>query len=173
MTQSLANVVTNLLRVIFLRGSPERIHYSTKLFIVALLLAIAASAAVQAIVFDDPALLVGLRVFSELTMFMLAMVLLTRKVARLRLARFMLVVVAISLLADTALLLCGLLNFQSVTRIGVYIIGFSAVYGASNALHWAIKGQFWLATVGVCGYVLVVTVLDNTFRGLFSVMMSS
>jgi arginine exporter protein ArgO len=157
-------------RIIFLRGSPERIHYSTRDFIVTLVLAIAASAVVQFVLYGDPVTLVILRVFCELTMFMLGVVLLTRKVARFRLARLMLVVVAISLLADVTLVICGLLGLPVVSKMAPYVIGIIAIYGAGNALKWALSRPFWVGLAAVGGYVAVVTVLDNTFRGLYAIM---
>jgi hypothetical protein len=172
LTQRIGNIATNLLRVIFLRGSPERIHYSTKLFVVALLLAIIASGSAQVLYFADDITLTVLRGFCELTMFMVGVVLLTRKVARIRLARLMLVLVSISLLADVVLSFCGLLDIPLTTNIAHYVIGIAAIYGASNALHWAIKGNFLLGVAGIGGYVLVVTVLYETFRGLFAIIAS-
>jgi len=105
-------------------------------------------------------------------MFMVGVVLLTRKVARIRLARLMLVLVSISLLADVVLSFCGLLDIPLITNIAHYVIGIAAIYGASNALHWAIKGNFLLGVAGIGGYVLVVTVLYETFRGLFAIIAS-
>ena len=101
---SLGALISGMLRVIFLRGSPERVYYTRRRFIVALLLAVAVSALVQWFYHGDHLVFVILRVFAELTMFMLTMVFLTRRVARFRLAYLMLVLVLISLFADTFLL---------------------------------------------------------------------
>ena len=73
-------LLQNVLRIVFLRGSPERIYYTRRLFIVAVILAVLVSALVQWFYHGDHVVFVILRVFAELTMFMLMAVLLVQPI---------------------------------------------------------------------------------------------
>ena len=168
-------LVTNVGRIVFLRGSPERIYYTRRLFIVSLLLAVSASAAVQLLLFDDGLVFTLLRVFAELTMFMLMMVILTAKIARFRLARMMLVLVLISLLAD--MLLAGVgtgVSYRSAAAQVVDAIAYGvsavALYGAANVLAWGLQRPLLWGAGGMLLYVAAASGLDAAFRGLYQIM---
>lgn len=168
-------LVSSIGRIVFLRGSPERIYYTRRLFIVSLLLAVLASAAVQMVLFADHVVFVILRVFAELTMFMLMMVMLTAKIARFRLARMMLVLVLINLLADMLLVLAGAaVSYRTAgTQLvdGVaYVVGAIALYGAGSAMAWGLQRQLMFGVGVMLLYVAAVTGLDLAFRGLYEVM---
>jgi hypothetical protein len=162
-------------RIVFKRGSPERIYYTRRLFIVSLLLALLASGAVQYLWFSDHLVFVVLRVFAEVTMFMVMIVLLTAKIARFRLARMMLVLVLISLLADMLLVLASpiasLVNLQpELKNLAAYVIAAVAMYGAGNVLAWGLQRTYLFGIGTVLLYVIATVALDQTFRGLYEVM---
>ena len=163
-------LASNVFRIVFLRGSPERVYYTRRLFIVALVLAIAASAATQALLFGDHLTFVVLRVFSELTMFMLMMVLLTAKVARFRLVRMGLALVLISLFAD--LLLIALSPMLQTNGAGLLAFGVAglALYGAANALAWSLRKGILNGLTYVGLYAVGVQGLDYAFRSLYQMM---
>ena len=170
----------SLLRILFLRGSPERVLYVRRNFIIGLLGALVASGAAQYLYHGDHLVFMILRVFAEVTMFMLWMVVLTGKVARLRLANAMLILVWTSILMDTVLILIaplmGWLNVEDVTR-DFLAFGWGAVlcYGVINVIAWALRlrGFANMATVHLAGYLIAVFALDASFRGLYNVMASS
>ena len=165
--------LVSLLRIMFLRGSPERILYDRRWFILGLVAAIVLSALVQLIYFGDTAIFAGLRVFAELTMFMLWITLLTAKVGRLRLAQAMLMLVWISVVADAVLLLLGLLGLSlPIAPRDVIAVLWAAVvcYGVVNVIGWARREAMPAAALQVLGYVVAVVVLDGTFRYLFGIM---
>ena len=168
---------TTLLRILFLRGSPERILYERRFFIIGLLAALALSAAAQYGYHQDHLVFVVLRVFAELTIFMLWMVILTGKVARLRLASVMLILVWTSVLMDTVLLSLILpFNLLAATPQvftgTAYILGGALCYGLVSVVGWGLKStqMTGMALVHVVGYVACVTFLDSTFRYLFNIV---
>ena len=171
----LKELILHVGRIVFLRGSPERIYYTRRLFIVSLLLAVAASAAVQTVLFDDHVVFVILRVFAELTMFMLMMVVLTAKIARFRLARMMLVLVLISLMADTLLTLIGaVVSYRTAEPQLVDTIAYAfaavALYGAANVTAWGLQRPLHVGAGVMLLYAIASTGLDMAFRGLYEIM---
>lgn len=165
---------SSLLRITLLRGSPERILYDRVLMIGGLLGALVVSALTQWFFFGDHAVFVILRVFAELTMFMLWVVLLTAKVARLRLASAMLCMVWMSLVGDSLLLLLTpLVHAQyaiSPQQVG-WLVAALVAYGAANVAGWALRKP--LLPVGllhVALYGAAVTGLDLVFRELYNMM---
>ncbi len=166
-------LLLSVLRIVFLRGSPERIYYTRRLFIVSLLLAVAASAAAQVLYHGDHVVFVILRVFAEVTIFMMMMVLFTAKVGRFRLARMMLVLVLISLLADSVLVVLSPLPLGEMGPAVAYAVGAVAFYGASSAMTWGLSRPLWQAAAYLLGYVVAVYFLDNAFRYLYDMYVAA
>jgi len=166
-------LVASVLRVVFLRGSPERIYYTRRLFIGALLCAVTLSASAQWLYFGDHVVFVILRVFAEIMPFMLMMVLLTAKIARFRLARMMLVLVLISALADALLLLISPLTWfaDPAVQAGIgYMVGAAAIYGCASVVAWGLNRPLSHGA-GVIGlYVAAAVGLDLAFRHLYQIM---
>ncbi|MEM7077489.1 MAG: hypothetical protein AAF513_02570 [Pseudomonadota bacterium] len=160
-----------LLRVIFLRGSPERVFYTRPRFIWGLLLAMCASAAVGFYFYQDHPVFVILRIFAKLTMFMLTIVFLTRKIARFRLAYMMLVLVLISLLVDTVLLVLAAF-WPEAWRLGTgMVLGACAFYGASNTFAWGLRKPLWHGALVAGLYVAAALALEHAFRSLYTTML--
>ena len=165
-----------LLRIAFLRGSPERILYGRGKFIAGLLLALVAAGAAQYFYHADHLVFALLRVFAEVTIFMMWMVLLTAKVARLRLATLMLSLVGLSLLSDGVLLLLAvpfqLLAVGDVLRdVVAFVWGAAICYGAGSAVGWALHQRSMNnGILHVIGYVVVVAALEVSFRYLYNIM---
>ncbi|MEM7002225.1 MAG: hypothetical protein AAF529_15655 [Pseudomonadota bacterium] len=160
-----------LLRIMFARGSPERILYDRKLLIVGLILALLVSAAAQWFFFGDHLVFMILRVFAELTMFMLWMTLLTAKVARLRLAGAMLCLIWICLLGDVLLLLLApimplLAGSISPQTLGL-LVAVVLAYGSASVTAWALRKPLTVGALHVLLYGVAVIALDITFRRLF------
>ena len=170
-------LLTSVGHIVFLRGSPERLYYTRRLFIVSLLLALVASAAAQFLYFGDPFVFVILRVFAEVTLFMLMIVLLTAKIARFRLARMMLVLVLISLFADLILVVLsvGIPQAQVTAPLGrtvSWAVGGVALYGAGSVLAWGLRRSYFWGLGVIILYVVAVLALDSAFRELYAVMAS-
>ena len=165
----------DVIRIVFLRSSPERIYYSQRLARVSVLLAVVASAGAQALYFQDPVVFVILRVFAEVTMFMLMMVVLTAKITRLRLARVLLVLVLISLIVDSLLSLLGAgFNIaglgQDVRQGLAYAVALVALYGAASVLGWGLNKPLLQGTGVIVLYVLAVLGLDMSFTHLYQLV---
>lgn len=161
-----------LLRVIFLRGSPERVFYTRPRFIWGLLLASVASGLVGLYFYHDHLVFVILRVFAKLTMFMLTIVFLTRKIARFRLAYMMLVLVLISLLIDVVLLVLASFwpdAWRTTTGIA---LGACAFYGAANTFAWGLRKPISHGAFVALLYVAAALALEHAFRGLYNVMLA-
>lgn len=168
-------LVHSVFRIVFLRGSPERIYYTRRLFRGALALAVLASVLVQIYYFGDHLVFVILRVFAELVMFMLMITLLTAKIARFRLARMMLVLVLISLLTDTLLLLMSPLGAAGIwsaqaAQYAAYLLGAIALYGAASVVAWGLSKPLFQGAGVMALYVAAVVGLDMAFRHLYQIM---
>ena len=168
-------LVRSVFRIVFLRGSPERIYYTRRLFIVCLALAVLASASVQVFYFGDHLVFVILRVFAELTMFMLMMTLLTARIPRFRLARMMLVLVLISLMTDVLLVLispavAAALLTPPASQYLAYVLGGIAMYGAASVVAWGLSKPLVRGAAVIGMYVAAVVGLDMAFRHLYQIM---
>ena len=170
MLQPISQLVVGVLRVIFLRGSPERVHYSQLRFYIALALAVILSAVAQHYFYADHVVFVILRVFAELTSFMLAIVLLTAKIARFRLTYMMLLLVMISIFNDSLLLLFSVLPLeQYVMEIGLFV-GLVSLYGASSVMAWGLRKPLQSGAGVMALYVAAVVGLDLSFRFLYDIV---
>lgn len=174
---SMISALKSLLRILFMRGSPERFLYQRRNFIIGLLLALTLSALAQHFYHHDHVVFVILRVFAETTGFMLWMVLLTAKVARLRLGNTMLTLVWASVLMDAVLLLLSVpFELLDVPPGGYQAVGLAwglaISYGAVSVVGWALKsrGLSSKAALHVVAYVAGVTALDLTFRYLYGMI---
>jgi hypothetical protein len=162
-------------RIVCLRGSPERIYYTQRLARFSVLLAVLASIAAQFVFFQDIVVFVILRVFAEVTMFMLMMVVLTAKITRLRLAKVLLVLVLISLIVDSLLAVLGLgLTFAGVgqepRQLMAYSLALVALYGAASVLGWGLRKPLLPGFGVIMLYVLAVLGLDMSFRHLYQMI---
>ena len=170
MQQPIGSMMNGVLKVMVLRGSPERVYYSRPRFIVALVLALILSASVQWLVYHDHLVFVILRVFAELTMFMLAAVLLTAKVARFRLACTLFLLVLINVVADSLLLLVAPFDLgESVHTVG-WLLALAAFYGASNTVAWALRKPITTGMLVMLVYAAAVFGLDLAFRTLYNMV---
>ncbi len=164
------NIVLATLRIMYQRGSPERILYSRKLMIVCLLLALAVSGLARVLYFGDHIPFAILWVFAKTTMFMLWVVLLTAKVARLRLATMMLSLVLISLVVDSVYILLSPLPLGELANPIAWIWGASALYGMGSVVAWARRQSLLQGLTQAGGYLAVFMGLDLAFRHLYSIM---
>ena len=168
-------LLSSVFRIVFLRGSPERIYYTRRLAIVALLSAVLASGCAQWLFFGDHVVFIILRVFAEITLFMLMMVFLTAKITRFRLARMMLVLVMISLLTDVVLVLLSplflleWLNIDYAQYLG-YGFGVVAAYGAASVLSWGLRKSWVSGAMLIGAYIGGVVALNAGFRHLYQII---
>ena len=163
-------LLRSLLRILFKGGSPERILYSRSLFLAALGAAIVASVLAQWLAHNDHLVFVILRVFAELTMFMLWMVFLTARVARLRLANMGLVLLMISVLADVVTILAATALEAKVVSV---VIGLVVFYGIANVVAWAMRKPIQIGAVHFAVYLATVSGLDFAFRHFFDIVAGS
>ena len=170
MQQNIAGLITGTFRVMLLRGSPERVHYSRPRFLVGLALAILASGLVEWLVYGDHIVFIILRLFAELTMFMLAVTLLTAKVARFRLAYAMLLLVWISVFTDTLLLLAAPFELGDAAHTLGFVMGLIALYGAGNVTAWALRKPLVQGVMVMVVYAVAVIGLDLAFQTLYDMI---
>lgn len=164
----------SLARIVFLRGSPERILYDRRLFWLGLTLALVFSALAEATFHQQHLVFVILRVFAETTLFMLWMVLLTAKVARMRLASLMLVLVWINGLGDVLLVLLSPLGLDPAVRMTVSaVLGGILIYGAANAVAWALRGRLSRGVLHAGLYAGAVWALVLSFQALYNIIAGS
>lgn len=157
----------------YVRGSPERILYSRRLMIVCLLLALVLSGLARHLYFSDHMPFAILWVFAKTTMFMLWMVLLAAKVARLRLATMMLSLVLISLVVDMGYVVLSPLPLGELRRVVAWIWGASALYGIGSVVAWARRQSLLQGLTQGAGYLVVFMGLDLAFRHLYSIIAAS
>ena len=172
-------LLSSVFRIVFLRGSPERIYYTRRLAIVALLSAVLASGSAQWLFFGDHVVFIILRVFAEITLFMLMMVFLTAKITRFRLARMMLVLVMISLLTDVVLVLLSPFFFLEWLNVDhardyaqylAYGFGVVAAYGAASVLSWGLRKPWVSGAMLIGTYIVGVVALNSGFRHLYQII---
>ncbi len=163
-------LLRSLLRILFQGGSPERILYSRHLFLATLGAAIVASALAQWLAHHDHLVFVILRVFAELTMFMLWMVFLTAKVARLRLANMGLVLLMISVLVDVVTILAATALEAKVVSV---VVGLVVFYGVANVVAWAMRKPIQIGAIHFALYLAAVSGLEFAFRHFFSIVAGS
>ena len=170
MQQGYLGIPRQLVRILFLRGSPERILYARSTMLWSLAAAVLASAAARLAYFDDPYIFVLLWVFAKLTMFMLWMTLLTARVVRLRLANAMLCLVLASLAYDVVLLLLSPLPLGELAGPAAWLWAAAIAYGAGNIAAWALRKPLTHGLAQVAGYYAAFIGLDLAFRHLYSIM---
>ena len=82
-------------------------------------------------------------------------------------ARMMLALVLISLLADAVLVALSTLPLADMGPVVAYGVAAPAFYGASSAMSWGLSRPIWHAGAYLAGYVLAVLALNGAFRHLY------
>jgi len=109
---------------------------------------------------------------------MLMIVFLTAKITRFRLARMMLVLVLINLIADSTLLIVspavqiGLLP-ERPAQILAFGIAAVALYGAMSVLAWGLNKPLYYGASVAGVYVAAVVALDESFKHFYSIMLGA
>ncbi len=170
MQQGIVGIPRQIVRILFLRGSPERILYARSTMLWALAAALVASVVVRLTYFDDMYVFVLLWVFAKLTMFMLWMTLLTARVVRLRLANAMLCLVLASLTYDVVLIAVSPLPLGNLAGPVAWMWAGAIGYGAANITAWAVRKPLSHGLAQVAGYYAAFGGLDLAFRHLYSIM---
>lgn len=141
--QSFTSLSRALYRIVFRGGTPQRIHFSTTLLLLALVVFVAAGVMAQRWLFNSGILEAGLFVFTWLTGGYIGAALLTRKVPRNRL-RLTIQSILLLLAASQLILLAAAGLVVMAPAAGTAIvwcaaIGVSAalIIGMSNCLRFA------------------------------------
>ncbi|MEZ5553676.1 MAG: hypothetical protein R3E82_22550 [Pseudomonadales bacterium] len=176
--QSVRTLGHSIYRITLLGGSPQRIAFSNRSMLTALLLLVVFSIAAQRLALQSGVLQIGVFLFSLLTGLYLALALLTRRVPRQRLRVAQLAAVWILAGSQFLLLLCAplirLLPEHSgwMQALPVSLILIPVLLGLNNCLRFALGKRsdrsilytllFALSVAGF--YSLMVSLLGILFR---------
>ena len=168
----------SIYRITLLGGSPQRIAYSNRGMLTALLLFVVLSIAGQRLALQSGVLEIGVFLFTMLTGLYLGLALLTRLVPRVRLRVSQLAVLWILATSQLLLLLCApllrLLTARSdwMTFALIAAVLIPVLLGINNCLRFALSTRSdrsilytLLFAVAVSGfYVVMVSLLETLFR---------
>ena len=174
--QSIGNLGSSVFRVVFRRGSLQRVHYSTNRLVFALLLMLAFLIAAQLWYFRSDALDTGLAAFVGTTSLLIASSWLTWKVPRKRLMTALLVVLLITAAAFLLLTVASVFPVWDQAALRYTFAGalaLAVILGASNCLQYALGSSRTKAFTWTIAFALVVLLLYSTLRGLLAVVFAS
>ncbi len=174
--QSLSNLSRALYRIVFRRGSPQRVHYSQPRFLAALGLSIGGAVGTQLAYFGADVLDTGVLLFVLFSGFAVGVALLTWKVPRSRLLPTLLAVLLVTAIGFCLLWALGLLpvNISETARlIAAGLVGLAALVGLANCLQFALQSSTTLA-FGYAGcFALALILLYTTLSNLLAVVFSA
>jgi len=176
--QSAASLSQDIFRIVFRRGSLQRVQFTNQRLLTALLLSTVLLVGVQLWFFQTDVLDAGLLLFVVVSGLLIATSMLTWKVPRKRLMTAVLTVLLIccgglALLLVAALLATTLLPSASIIKIGLPIVlGLVAWLGISNCLQYALACSRPKAFVYTLAFGLILALLYSTLQGLLAVVFS-
>jgi hypothetical protein len=166
--QSPASISRALYRIVFRRGSPQRIHYDNRLLIWSLIACAIFTLATLRYLYQCSYIEIGLLLFLGLSGLYLAVALLTRRAPRQRL-RLALQSVLIILTAAQLLLLLATpivaLLPDSLVPVTV-IVGLIAINGIGNCVQFAQSSSRSRALLQTLALVVAIAVLFSILRNL-------
>ncbi len=174
--QSVGNLGRDLFRIVFRRGSLQRVHYSNNRLAFALIFMLLALVAAQLLYFHNDALDAGLAVFVCITSLLIASSWLTWKVPRKRLMTAVLVVLLIAAIALALLAAVSPLPIwhQAATQYGFAgLLAGIVVLGTANALQFALASGRGKAFAYTGLFALAVVLLYTTLQGLLAVVFAA
>lgn len=138
--QSPLSISRAVYRIVFRGGTPQRIHFSRTLMLSATALYLICAIISQRLVFNSGAIPIGLLLFTSLSGIYIAAALLTRKVARGKLALTLQAVMV--LMAFSQLLLLTLIPFSTFEPMKMAVtsaIAICLILGVGNCLQFALS----------------------------------
>lgn len=137
--QSPLSISRAVYRIVFRGGTPQRIHFSSALMLSATAIYLVCAVISQRLVFASGAIPIGLLLFTSLSGVYIAAALLTRKVARSKLALTLQAVMV--LMAFSQVLMLTLIPFSSVEPMKMALTSMVAIcliLGVGNCLQFAL-----------------------------------
>ncbi len=172
--QSPISILRALYRIVFHRGSPQRIHYDPKLMLTALALCFGLAIGVQRYLFARDALDLVLALFVGFAALLIGASLLTWKAPRPRMQTTMLSILLLLALAHALLLLLvpiPLADHLENVRFGAAaFIALLTLLGISNCLRYGL-GSGWLPAASyTLGAAVIVVLLFSTLQRLVGIL---
>lgn len=171
--QSVMNLSQALLRIVFRRGSLQRVHYSNNRLLFALFACVGLLIAAQLWYFGNDALDTGLLVFVCITGLLIAASWLTWKVPRKRLMVALLTSLLIAAAALFLLVLAAYLPWweQAAARYGFAgLLALIVMLGVSNSLQFALGSHRLKAVAYTLIFAVALVLLYTTLQGLLQVV---
>lgn len=178
--QSTASIGRALYRMVFRGGTPQRIQYSGKLMVTAILVFLVTAIITQRYFFERSFVEVGLALFTVLSGVYLAAALLTRKVVRAKLRASLLSLFL--LLAASQIFLLLLLPLKALTSTlpalsslplatGLIVLA-GLLAGATNVLHFAQGGPRSNAVLLTFSFAAALGAFYSILRSLLEAVFS-
>jgi hypothetical protein len=174
--QSVMNLSQALFRIVFKRGSLQRVHYSNNRLMFALSTCVGLLVVAQLWYFDNDVLDTGLLVFVCVSGLLIAASWLTWKVPRKRLMTALLTSLLIAAAALLLLVLAASLPLweQAPARYGFAgILALLVMLGVSNSLQFALGSPRLKAVSYTFIFALALVLLYTTLQGLLNVVFAS
>ncbi len=175
--QTLSSLGNAVYRIVFRRGSPQRIHFSTRRMLVGGSLMLLAVIGAQLLFLGADALDTGVLVFVLLSGLAIGSALLTWKVPRTRLLPTLLACVLIIACGFTLLSLAGLIpqilgeGLGAALRTGLLLaVGIAMLVGLGNSLQFALKSTTAMAYTYAALFGVAVTLLYTTLTRLLAIV---
>jgi hypothetical protein len=162
----------DLLGIIYLRRSPERLVYSRGVLIAALVLAVIAAFATHVLFLGLTMPFALLKVVCELGIFVVALNQTRRTNAvRFRVLKMAIALLLISALGDVVLVSLSLLPLQPPRQVMAMLVLGSQVFGAINCVQFGVSVAWLRAAVYVAVYIVGVLLFyqltSSLMTGLF------
>lgn len=170
--QSLGSLSRSVARILFARGSPERIQVAPQTLPLSLFLAALAYGLVHWYLFNLSGAQVALSLFCLISILAMSMAWMTRYVARRRLLQVLVAMLLISALVGLLLAAVGLLPLADLQPWLALPLLFLLLYGLSHCLGYALRCSQWLALVWCVLFAALVyglyTLLDQQLFHVFA-----
>ncbi|MGI9328339.1 MAG: hypothetical protein ACR2PZ_24190 [Pseudomonadales bacterium] len=170
--QSLGSLSRSVARILFARGSPERIQIAPQTLPLSLLLAALAYGLVHLYLFKLSGAQVALSLFSMISILAMSMAWMTRYVARRRLAQVLVAMLLISALLGLLLTAVGLLPLADRQLWLALPLLLLLLYGLSHCLGYALRCSQWVALLWCVLFAAVVyglyALLDQQLAQVFA-----
>lgn len=169
--QSFASIGRALYRIVFRRGSPQRIHYSQRLTLWSLLALVVLAAVSQRYVFGNDAVGIILYLFTWFSGMYLAVAFASRRVPRGRLRQGLQSAVLILAAAHLVLLLAAPVAraMDFLPYLLGALVGAGALMGLANCVHFALGGSRARAVGHTLIFAFALTAFYATMHALLDI----
>ena len=170
--QSARNVAHSVYRIVFRRGSPQRIQYSDRRLVGSIVAAVVLLIAALRVFFGASMVETGLALFVVLSGIYIGAALLTRRAPRMRLRQTLLALLLI--LSAACILLIAASPLAGMTApirtLLAGAVGLACVAGLANSLQYAYGPSLAVAWASALGFVAVLGTYYLTMRSLLEIV---